>query len=255
MFRSKPNKAANGSGDGSHYMYLWADQPSAHSYTPNALYQYNSTESTPMLRNTVEHNSNPASWTVHLPGRDRFGERFDTEGGHVQVTAYGPNAAHCTVTSWHPNTTIFGQDVQVSCATPAGSPAEVPFTLSYATATSIIGVHNDYGSDYAQGWAVPGTGLPSPYLDAPGGGRVDRSTRLGQYSVTFPDVARRPDHVQVTAYGRTGNYCTLGPWSGDSAYPNYGGPAVINVTCFRSGGVPVDTPFNIAYLGSVVGIG
>jgi hypothetical protein len=97
--------------------YLWADNPVSASYTPFAPYQFNSTGAT----NTVTRNGT-GDYTVHLPG-------LSGNNGHVQVTAYGTGSERCKVGSWGDSGS--GLDAHIRCFTPAGSPVDTLYTVSY----------------------------------------------------------------------------------------------------------------------------
>ena len=102
--------------------YLWADEPTAPSYTPITVYQGE------QPGRTGEH---------RLPGPGQANEvelplqaSPLTPTGDVQVTAYGASAAHCQVLTW-PATTSTSQPVDVQCFDAAGAPADSRYTLQW----------------------------------------------------------------------------------------------------------------------------
>ena len=94
--------------------YLWANQPSTASYTPSALYQYNSTGQ----KNTISRGG-VGSYTVTFPG-------VSVNGGSVEVTAYGGGSEYCSIGWWGSNA------VQVYCYANGGAPADGPIVLPSA---------------------------------------------------------------------------------------------------------------------------
>lgn len=97
--------------------FLWADQPTEASYTPNLSYQYNSTGAT----NTMIR-IGTGSYTATIPGLTK-------RGGNVQVTAYGNGPARCKVSSWSSDQS--GTNVNVLCFDSTNAAADEMFTLAY----------------------------------------------------------------------------------------------------------------------------
>lgn len=66
------------------------------------------------------------------------------------------------------------------------------------------------------------------------------------FTVTLPSVAVPSDTSQVTAYGKSPDYCGLyAPWARSS------GSVGLRVACFGPGGAPVKTPFFAAYTSAI----
>jgi hypothetical protein len=99
--------------------YVWADQPSTASYTPNTTYQYNSSGSS--VNNTVTRSS-AGVYTVHMPN-------LAGVEGNVHVSAYGPGTAECKVASWTSSGTA--RLVAVRCFTTGGALVDSRFTATY----------------------------------------------------------------------------------------------------------------------------
>jgi len=212
------------------YAYLWADQPSATSYTPSRAYQWNSNG----LVDTITHDPGVGSYVVHLPG-------LGAATGHVQVTSYGASSEHCKVVNWGPSGPE--EQVRVSCVTVSGAPTDTRFTMTYAAGRSIVspdGTHPGTLTGYA--WAYqPSTAsyaLTGAYLfnDAGSGATISRSA-VGTYVVTFPSLGADGD-VQVTAYGAGSSYCKVTNWS----------PAGVGVRCFSPGGSPADSYYTVTIM-------
>jgi hypothetical protein len=73
------------------WAYLWAEQPTAPSYTPAPGYQFNSSGATNTLVRT-----GVGAYTALLPN-------LGTAAGTVHVTAYGTGSEACKVASWGPS--------------------------------------------------------------------------------------------------------------------------------------------------------
>jgi hypothetical protein len=98
--------------------YVWANQPSTATYTPDTGYQYNSHG----LSNTASR-SGTGSYAVRFPS-------LDLNKGTVQVTAYGSAGQNCKATSWGTDT------VWVRCFNAAGSLADAQFDLAVTAVSS-----------------------------------------------------------------------------------------------------------------------
>jgi hypothetical protein len=173
--------------------YLWANQPTAASYTPAAGYQYNSGGGT----DTVTRNG-VGSYTAAIPV-------IGILGGTVKVTGYGPGNTTCGVKNWTGSPTAY---IDVVCYAPTGAPADSPFTLTWADKTSLMGTGP--GSPRGYVWASDDTlssytpATTYSYNDA---GELNTITRLstGQYVVRFSELLSTAagdtagGDVQVTA--------------------------------------------------------
>jgi hypothetical protein len=212
--------------------YVWANSPTAASYTPSAFYQFNSQG----FSNTIDR-FGTGSYVVHLPGLGSA-----KSGGTVKVTAYGGSANRCKVTSWGPNGT--GVDVGIQCYTAAGVPVDAYYTMTFVQKRNLLGSGKGYG--YA--WADQPTSAsytPSTFYSKTnpiGPISITRSS-VGVYSVNFQSVGTAYlSDVQVTAYGGGSNECRVGGWS-----PNGGGQTV-TVYCNTTTGAPVDTYYTIQFI-------
>lgn len=207
--------------------YVWADQPTAASYTPSTFYQSNSTGA----KNTVTRSS--AGWyTVTFPGLAR-----SESGGTVNVTAYDQGTSACEVTSW-------GQDgnggisVGVLCTDTNGSPADSYFDATYSVPpTSGL-------AGYV--WADSPTSAsytPSPYYQFNSKGLTNTIARngTGSYVVRLPGLGSSHGTVKVTAYGGSGNRCKVTGW-GPSA-----GAQFVGVACFNAAGALADSYFTMTF--------
>jgi hypothetical protein len=99
--------------------YVWANDPTAASYTPAANYQWDDT-STPGSSITITRLS-LGSYVVDLT-------RHSTNGdGNVQVTAYGTGPEYCHLAGWS------GNGIQVHCFDRWGRGVDTRFTLAFLT--------------------------------------------------------------------------------------------------------------------------
>jgi hypothetical protein len=96
--------------------YLWSNQATNASFTPNASYRYSSAGATPhVTRQGI------GRYTAMLPGMPT--------GGAALVNAYGSSARRCQVGAIRTSGTP--QLVKVRCFTFSGNPVDAKFTLSY----------------------------------------------------------------------------------------------------------------------------
>lgn len=206
------------------YAVLWADQPTAASYTPNTSFQFSSMN----VDNTIVRNG-VGNYTVTLPG-------LGGDGGNVQVSAYGSSGTQrCKVASWFPN--WLAQTVNVRCHATSGSAADSMFTMQYQANGSGATFY-----DQAYVWASSPTSASytpgAPYSwNSKGGTNTIQRLGTGSYQVNFPSVTMAGGNVQVTAYGTGSEYCNVASWGGGAAY----------IACFTRTGAPVDTMFSASY--------
>ena len=208
--------------------YLWADQPSAASYTPSTYYQWNGTGA----RNTVTRNG-VGNYQANFPG-------LNVNGGTVEVTAYGSGSEYCKVGYWGNNV------VNVNCYNYAGAPVDTLFTLNF-TDQSPNGTPS-----YHYAWADQPTAAnytPSTYYQhgvlasecASAGTMTMSRSSVGSYVANIPALSATGSNVKVTAYGGTADTCKVTGWWGSSTNSQVG------VACFDTAGNPVDSYFALVY--------
>lgn len=89
--------------------------------------------------------------------------------------------------------------------------------------------------DTTRQWGSWKTAFPA--LWATGGKQA-----VGRFRVTFPQVAAGSrGTVHVTAVSRAGHYCEVVRWG------SAGADEIVDVACFRPGGIPADTPFTVMW--------
>lgn len=208
--------------------YVWADNPTATNYTPNAAYQWTSK----LLSNTVAH-TGTGLYQASLAG-------LTTATGTVLVTGYGPGSERCKVVNW--NIASSAVAVNVACFRGDGSPVDTQFTLSYMTDVLIGGAFAWADQPYTQSYT------PAPRYERSSTGSTITVIRdaIGSYNVTIPS---QPPYNKtaafVTSYGTTPNYCNVGNWlaSGTSKYNT-----VISVKCYDRYGSPADDRYAVQYV-------
>lgn len=210
---------------GGRFGYVWANNPTAGSYTPSTTYQFNSAGAT----NTITR-SGVGQYTVRLPS-------IGSAAGHVQVTAYGDVPARCKVVNWYPSGTA--QLVNVRCFTLGGALRDTQFTLAYARSTGIL-----RGTPAAYVWANSPTGgsyTPSTAYQYNSAGYTNRITRLGVgvYRVSTPGQPLGYGNVQVTAYGAGSAHCQVDYWTSSTG---------IQVRCYTATGAPTDTYYDVSFV-------
>ncbi|WP_431045681.1 hypothetical protein ACQUSR_29420 [Streptomyces sp. P1-3] len=214
----------NASSLGGRFGYVWADRPTAGSYTASTTYQFNSTGAA----NTVTRGG-VGQYTVRFPN-------IGSSAGHVQATAYGDVQARCKVVNWYPSGT--SQLVNVRCFTLGGALRDTRFTLTYARGTSILRT-----APAAYAWAnqpTAGSYTPATAYQYNSTGNTNRITRhgVGVYRVWTPGMPLGYGDVQVTAYGSDSRHCKVDYWT-----PSTG----IQVRCFTAWGTPADTQYDVSF--------
>lgn len=195
--------------------YVWANNPTTGSYTPNPGYSYNNGNPVSINRTGI------GTYTISL------GTIVAAAGGNVQITAYGPDNKRCKVKNWSAG------KVRVNCFNGAGKPINSQFSLLFIRANL-----SDEGIAYV--WA----NSPAAANYTPNGaysfnlGNPVSITRqsAGIYQVHLGAMASGSgQNVQVTAYGATNEHCKVVNWSGGN----------VNVRCFTPKGAPADAQFSL----------
>ncbi|MFC0528895.1 hypothetical protein [Phytohabitans kaempferiae] len=187
--------------------------------------------------NSVTHLGSPGQYHVTFPALGTPGP-FD---GSVQLTAVNSSVgAHCEVARW--SSSLAAQDIIVLCFNATGAPFDTGFTVSYQFERSLFG-HAYPPRNFGYIWNRPPLPAPNPgppptnfsSVAGPGANGLSASG-LGLTLVSFRAVAQQPDTVQVTPFGRGGEFCNI------QAGWFYSGSTVLvrNVACYTAAGVRVD---------------
>jgi hypothetical protein len=223
--------------------YVWADQPTASSYTPSSTYQVNFTGAS----NTITRNG-VGAYTITFPGLG--GDYSPGGGGTVNVTAYGWGSESCKVQSWWyaPGASVL---VNVLCFDTKGAPVDTYFSATFTIYPTPL---ND--ARFAYAWAdqpyAPSYTPSTLYQHNSEGQAALTITRggTGDYTVRIPGMTQQVSFstppgnggsVTVTAYGTGPESCKVGNWWFDST------DAYVHVYCFIPAGAPVDTMFTMTY--------
>jgi hypothetical protein len=228
--------------------YLWADNPTAPSYTPSPSFMWNGTRGAATITRL-----GTGYYRVTLPG---LGQSPTFEYGNVQVSPFigisSPvTARRAKVENWVPSGPA-GDDLDVFVLTfnGAGAPVDSMFVLSYHQTAAPIAGDQGSGAHVLANNATAATYTPDGlYTDsngAAGPSNAETITRVGTgvYDVLLPNVVSlNSTHAQVTAYGSGSEYATIDAWA-----VNGNGTTLVRVRTFNAAGAPVDTRFSLSYL-------
>ncbi|HUE05697.1 MAG TPA: hypothetical protein VMR62_39510 [Bryobacteraceae bacterium] len=212
--------------------FLWANEPTTPSYTPDLDYQYNPGGGT----NTIVRTST-GNYTATLPG-------LTQTGGTVIVTAYGSAPAHCQVTDWASGGS--GTNVDVNCTNGTGVATDEEFSLVYSIFETA-----GYSPGSANGGAIWASkdkdnnpyDVSTRYSIAIDGEEM-LAQRIGKGSYIWTmnvEDTWASSSVIVTAYDAPGNYCSTEEWLSSST------TTTVYVHCFSAAGAPTDTRFTATF--------
>jgi hypothetical protein len=216
--------------------YVWADQPTASSYTPSTIYQWNSTGAL----NTIQR-TGVGTYRVVFPGQT-------FTGGTVEVTAYGGGSDYCKVEGWFNDGA--SQNVNVRCFSTSGAPVDALFTAKFtrgsptsAKSFGFVWAHQPTTSSYQPDstYQLVSVGSACGQLTR-GPVSITRSS-TGRYNVTFtglPGSSSFRSHVKVTAYGTGSETCKVRSWTPSSN-------SSAEVACYNANGTAADTLFTVSY--------
>jgi hypothetical protein len=212
--------------------FLYANQPTASSYTPPLEYQFNPAGGT----NTIVRSS-VGNYVATLPYLTQL-------GGTVIVTAFAITAAHCQVTDW--GSLSSGTIVYVNCTNGAGVATDEEFSLVYSIYdTAGYGVGSGNGGAI---WANKDKDN-NPYdvsttFSIAIDGEEMLAQRIGKGSYTWTMNVQdtwTSSTVIVTAYDAPGNYCSTDKWVSTST------TTTVYVHCYNAAGAPEDTLFTATF--------
>jgi hypothetical protein len=212
--------------------YVWANKPASNSYTPSLRFQLNSSGGT----NTIQR-LGTGQYEVLLPGPV-------VAGGTVKVTAYGLNNANsCQVDHW--SDVSPGQAVFVDCFSPAGTPVNNKFTMTFTASDDLFG---DGAANSGYLWGndpTSSTYTPNVLYKFDTAGTTATVTKLGtgEWETLFPNEADGAQgDQQATAYGSTPAHCIVdGPIGNGSSEQG-------DVFCFDTSGNPLDTLYTTQWM-------
>jgi hypothetical protein len=204
--------------------YLWADDPTNGSYTPDPAYLFNPAPGVFFDEAQIDR-LDTGLYDIRFQDLDLLGEN----DGHVQVSAYGFTPAHCKLES------SSGDSARVRCRNLAGTPVDSRFNLLFIKQEAAR-------ENLSYGWvddAIASNGVMSPSSSTSPGGSISwQRTGTGEYGLVFTDLEDYGvdgGSIQVTAYGTDDAWCKIVSWNAPSA----------NVRCWSSAGAPMDSRFMI----------
>lgn len=221
--------------------YLWADQPTAASYTPSATHAWNGTRPAPTIVRT-----GVGAYTVTLP---QLGASVSGELGNVQVTAHSNSMLRAKVGSWLPSANGTNLEIEVRTFTAAG-PADGRFLLEYHEEAAPI--DPEFGSGAHVFANLPTTtdyAPPAGYADSNGTFARRGQERIhrmgtGHYRVHLPNVAPSSKSIATACtYGSGSHYATVNNWAGDGGEGTY-----VYVKTWTAAGTTADSAFVLNYL-------
>jgi hypothetical protein len=213
--------------------FVWANNPTAHTYTPAASFQFNSSGGT----NTIQRLA-AGQYEVFLPGPV-------VADGSVKVTAYGTNANFCQVGQWVAAPP--GQNVFVDCFNTAGTPVNNRFTMTFTASDDLLGDGASFSGYLWGNDPTSSTYTPDAQYQFDTAGTSAIVTKLvpnpGEWQASWPNEADGDQgDQQGTAYGSTPAHCIID------------GPIGINgneagdVFCFDTNGNLLDTLYTTQWM-------
>ncbi len=202
--------------------YLWANEPTTDSYSPDARYSFNSTGA----ENTVTRTA-VGEYTATLPG-------VGVEAGGFQVTGQG-DATSCTIANWVLNGA--DMDVNVRCFGAGGAAIDSGFLVTYGTAIfetpgAYLWANEPTSDSYTPDTRYQGSAFTTENT-------VTR-TAVGEYTATLLGVGEETGHFQVTGQGDAVS-CTITNWVLNGADMD------VNVRCYGADGAAIDSGFLVSY--------
>jgi len=211
--------------------YVYANQPTKRSYTPEADYRFN---------------SSGQSIRITRPGAGQYKIEFfglgpEANQGTVDVTAEGEeNPAICSVVSWSASGSNL--DVFVDCYRVTGQRLNTFFMAAFTSGGATTGTV-DYvwaDNDLARSY----TPTAAYQFNSSGGTNTITHTTKGEYTVKLPGPDVTDGTVKVTAFGGNTDSCQVVEWldvsSGQDVY----------VDCFNTAGSLVNHQFTMTFAAS-----
>lgn len=226
--------------------WLWANNPTSASYTPNSLYMFNGNRGPATITR-----SGTGVYNVSLPGLGLSGQ---SEGGNVQVTNYAgfgsTTLSRAKVSSWGGSTDL---SINVRTFDAAGNPSDERFVLGFNTYAAPIAERLGSGAHvWANSASAAAPYTPSSYytdsngLAGPANSELVTKLSTGSYQVNLPNVVPSNSTVAiVTAYGSSSDWASIASW----LTLNPTGARVL-VNTYDSAGVAKDSQFTLLYLTS-----
>jgi hypothetical protein len=210
--------------------YVWANQPTSASYTPNTAYSFNRSGGSILITKPA---GTTGQYTVRFNGLSPLLGAKST----VKVTGYGSTGnEYCKPSSPR----LASNVVKIRCfrgntGAPVNAYYTVLITKNYvenAFAHGNLPTENNYAPQANASW------------NPAGAVRVFKSG-TGVYSVRFSGLGSRltanGGHAQVVAVGTGSQHCKVSSWGGSP-------DLFVGVLCFTKAGTPVNVKFNLLFL-------
>lgn len=208
------------------FAYLFADQPGAASYTPNPIFQYNSSG----MLSTIQR-LDAGYYKVNVLGVIGVGD--------VQVTGYGFGLARCSVASFaSPGYPNYGGVVFVRCVNSVDVLTDAYFSLTTSTVTGFLG---RVPAAYARVDPPAPLSRTTPYnattsFNSTGSAITVTRVGVGRSVVSMPGQPLGGGTVHVTAYSFGTERCNAVAWVSSG----------VTVQCWK-GSAAFDSPFTVGF--------
>jgi len=213
--------------------YVWSYDASTQYYEPASSYQWN---------------SSGGGVSILHAGLGYYRVHFDqvlTNGGTVEVTAYGPGNAHCVALGWTTET------ADVGCFDGAGNKVDAQFTLNYSTKSpnnipsyTYLWANQKSASNYQPRSDYEHGVIQSECGEITMANATITRGGTGRYQVQLPGMASissSPSNVKITATSAASETCKVVNWFANGA------DAFVNVACFNKYGVVIDAEYFMTF--------
>ena len=217
--------------------YLWANNPTAASYTPPTNYAFNGNRGNPTIVRT-----GVGAYAVTLPGLATF-----AAGGHVQVSPIATNIpSRAQVGGWSP----LGSDMRIEVRTfdGAGIASDRMFLLSYTETAAAQAPHLGSGAHLLADNATASSYVPNGFFQASNGTTAATTpitinrAGVGIYDVVLPTHQDSLGVPTVGIYGTAPGAAIVRDWVSTPA-----GGTSIRVECTDPNYNPSDRQFVLQF--------
>jgi hypothetical protein len=195
-----------------------------------------------------EYNSSHKKNSVKFLGTGRYqvtfgGPKSSGTHGTIKVSPFGDSAGDCSAVSWHGF--AHGEVADVDCYDATGALANREFTITYASASNLLGLGNVATANAYASRDATHKYQPSVHYNSDRHARVTiLHESTGVYLATFAGsegtLANGGD-VQVTAVAGSDRHCGVTDWD-QMHNPN------ADIVCTNNAGVPVNTKFIVNWV-------
>jgi hypothetical protein len=206
---------------GAEYGFAFADRPTTAAYPARPDMSANSAGGV----NTVQRHGT-GNYTVRMPGLGA------TDGGNVQVSAYGNHSNRCKTSGWHG--AGIAMDIGVVCQNSAGARADTQFTVQYHRGTN----NASHQSAHLLMGEASSTPDPTFSFNSKGGANTVTRQATGIWRVEFgAGFTKSGGIVHVTAVGWDSDFCKVRGWGRSHA----------DVRCYTASGQLTNSSWSLRY--------